>query len=165
VSTPAERAALRNRIRLDSEESKQLRKAISKERESLVDDAATDAVRAMTLAKPTLSPSAPMIADVFRAYLEDPEKRDLDGRTRLIQIIAKLVEVATSDSPKNIAAAELLIERGYGKAKPSDEALNALAKGGVQIVYIEAPDVAIGTQRKALPAKPEFVDCEILKED
>ncbi len=164
MSSPSERAALRRRAKLDSESSQLLREAIAAEREEAVDDAATDAVHAMTLTNPKVSATAPMIADVFRMYLEDPARKDGDGRTRLIQIISKLVEVATSDSPKNIAAAELLIERGYGKPKPSDEALDAMAKGGVQIVYIEAPQVPIGEERKALPAKPDFIDAEVVSE-
>jgi hypothetical protein len=58
------------------------------------------------------------------------------------------------------------MERSYGKPKPSDEALDAMAKGGVQLVYVAPPpDVPFAEEKKALPKVPEFIDAEFTEGD
>ena len=85
--------------------------------------------------------------------------------TRLRRIMESLYDTATDTmSPKQVAAAKLLFERAWGATKPSDEALDALAKGGIQLVYVAAPEVPAAEERKALPSKPEFIDAELVEE-
>jgi hypothetical protein len=165
VSSPSERAALRRRAKLDSDQAEIIRAGIIEEREKAIDDAESAAQEALTLAKPVVPKTAPLISNIFRSYLEDESSRDENGQTRLVQIIQNLVATAVSGSPKSIAAAQLLIEYGYGKPKPSDEALDAMAKGGVQIVYINAPEVPLAEERRALPATPEFIEAEFVSEE
>jgi hypothetical protein len=107
-------------------------------------------------------------AEVIRRFLEDGRKGALDdkGQTRLVRMIEKMYQVAVSDSPRNIDAFKALMERSYGKPKPSDEALDAMAKGGVQLVYVAPPpDVPFAEEKKALPKVPEFIDAEFTEGD
>lgn len=105
---------------------------------------------------------APLTNDSFKTFLEG--KDPATGRSRLRSIQNKMYEVAKSDSPRNIAAATFLVERGYGKAKLADEDRAALVKGGVQLVYIEAPKVPMAEKRLPLPEKPDFIDAEFTEE-
>jgi hypothetical protein len=101
-------------------------------------------------------------ADVIRVFLESRKKGALDenGQNRLARMVAKMYEVATSDSPRNIEAFKALMERAYGRPSMAEEDRDAVSRGGVQIVYVAAPEVAEGEQRKALPSKPEFLEAE-----
>ena len=100
-------------------------------------------------------------SEVIRKFLES-KKHGLDekGRTRFIQIIQCMFNIATNPkSMKQVEAAKFLIERAYGKAKPSEDELDAMAKGGVRIVLVNQPtDVP---EQVALPApKPDFIEAE-----
>lgn len=62
-----------------------------------------------------------------------------------------------------MAAANLLIERGFDKTASSDEDLEAMKQGGMKVIVMNAPPV-----RAELPEKPARVvpvlEAEIVKE-
>lgn len=102
-----------------------------------------------------------------QSYLEvDPDAESpRANKSRLRRVLESIYETAVDTrSPRQVAAASLLLERGYGKPKPSDEALDALARGGIQLVYVAAPEVPVAQERKPLPSKPEFINAEILED-
>ena len=106
-------------------------------------------------------------SELLRRFLEDGRRGAVNekGQTRLIQMFAKMHEVSISNSPRNVLAFQALCERAYGKSKPSDEALDALAKGGVQIVYVAPPELPERSEQPSLPPKPEFIEAEFAEED
>ena len=106
-------------------------------------------------------------ADKMRRYLECGTKaaRGEDGRTRFQRILDNMVEIASDPQhPDAVAAARLLFERGYGKPMPSPEGIDVIRGGGVQLVYVTPPEVAVGEERKALPPRPDFLAAEIVQE-
>lgn len=105
-------------------------------------------------------------AELIRKFLEDGRKGAVNakGQTRLIQMIEKMYEVATGSGQKNVQAFEALMARAYGKPKPSDEALDALAKGGVQIVYVAPPELP-EAQREQFKPVPNFIEGEVVDND
>jgi hypothetical protein len=87
------------------------------------------------------------------------------GLTRLQEIWQCLYSQAISDkSPKQIEAAKVLFERAFGKPRPSDDELGALAQGGIQLVYIAPPDVP---KLNAAPTDEDvpFIPAEIIPEE
>lgn len=145
---------------LSPEELKEVKQGITRARRAAIRQTEREADDALAL-RPT-GPGSPIVSDQFKNFLEEPEVPG--GVTRLRRIMHKMYEVAISDSPKNTVAAEFLVERGFGKAKLADEDRDALAKGGVQLVYIEAPQVPDAEERLALPGTPEFLDAEFTEE-
>lgn len=101
-------------------------------------------------------------ADMVRRFLISKSKGSLDekGRTRFIRMLDNMVRIASSKSPQAVAAFSALCDRAYGKARPHDDELDALTKGGIQIVYV-APTELDGEVREAkniLPPKPDFIE-------
>jgi hypothetical protein len=68
-------------------------------------------------------------------------------------------------SPFAVAAANLLLDRAYGKVKPSEEELGAIERGGTKIVLVSPQDVGMA-EPPALPSgpQPDFLDVEIVDE-
>jgi hypothetical protein len=106
-------------------------------------------------------------ADLVRRFLEDARKGALNEKrqTRLIAMIDRMHQIALSDKPQNVMAFSALMDRAYGKPKPSEEALDALAKGGVQIVYVAPPELPEQGDALALPPKPEFIEAEFTEDE
>jgi hypothetical protein len=106
-------------------------------------------------------------ADLIRRFLEDGRKGALNEKkqTRLIAMIDRMHQIALSDKPQNVMAFSALMDRAYGKPKPSEEALDALAKGGVQIVYVAPPELPEQGDVPALPPKPEFIEAEFTEDE
>jgi hypothetical protein len=106
-------------------------------------------------------------ADLVRRFLEDARKGALNEKrqTRLIAMIDRMHQIALSDKPQNVMAFSALMDRAYGKPKPSEEALDALAKGGVQIVYVAPPELPEGNDLPALPPKADFIEAEIVEDE
>jgi len=76
-----------------------------------------------------------------------------------------MIDIASDPNhPDSVAAARLLFERGYGKPMPSEEEIDVIRGGGVQLVYITPPDVPFAEERKPLPARPDFLNAEIVDE-
>ena len=102
--------------------------------------------------------------EFIREYLLDDRKIACDrkGKTKFEQIIENLFEIATSKVPQAKACAELLLERGFGKTKPSDEELDAKKRTGYQIIVMPQGKLNIPTEELALPAPPEpdFIDAD-----
>jgi len=135
-----------------------IRTGLLEKRNEAVDKVEQDSEVALTTGTVPPAGQAPLTGDNFKTFLEQKDPKT--GKARLRSIQEKMYEVAVSDSPRNITAATFLVERGYGKAKLADEDRAALAKGGVQLVYIEAPKVSMAEKRKELPDKPDFIDAE-----
>jgi hypothetical protein len=102
-------------------------------------------------------------ADIIRKFLECSRvsTKDEYGRTRLEQMIANMVEIAKSpEHPHAVAAFVALCDRAYGRPRPSEEEADAIAKGGITLVYVDRPqfdpDIPIAEPRPALPPVPEF---------
>jgi hypothetical protein len=101
-------------------------------------------------------------ADVIRKFLECSRRsaKDEYGRTRLEQMIANMVEIAKSpEHPHAVAAFVALCDRAYGRPRPSEEEADAIAKGGITLVYVNRPeidpDIPFAAPALAAPA-PEF---------
>lgn len=108
----------------------------------------------------------PSSSDVIKDFLESNRNCDVDqkGHNRLIQVVKNMVDIATSPrSPFAVAAANFLFDRAYGKPKPSVEEIEAIGKGGIQLVYVsqQANDPDIPVRRELPEAKPEFVEGEV----
>jgi hypothetical protein len=102
-------------------------------------------------------------ASKLRRYLESGTKQatDSEGRNRLRQILDNLVEIASDPQhPHSVSAAQVLLDRGYGKPAPSQEELGAIRTGGFQIVYMERPLIngPVEDYAPPLPPQPDFLD-------
>src|SRR5262249_1152982 len=65
------------------------------------------------------------------------------------------------------ASIELLLAYGYDKPKPAPDELDAMKKGGFQVVFVERGGLE-NVPRRALPqpeSKPEFIDADFKEED
>jgi hypothetical protein len=107
------------------------------------------------------------LASQVRNYLESAKKRavDKEGRNRLQQVLENLFRIAASEEhPHAVAAAQVLLDRAYGKPKPSEEELDAIKGSGFQLVYVQRPEIDPDIpQQQELPApKPDFLDAEIV---
>jgi hypothetical protein len=78
-------------------------------------------------------------------------------------MVANMVEIAKSPKhPHAVAAFVALCDRAYGRPRPSEEEAQAVAKGGITLVYVDRPaidpDIPIieAEAVQALPAPPEF---------
>jgi hypothetical protein len=103
------------------------------------------------------------LASQVRSYLESAKKQavDKEGRNRLQRIFDTLFTIATDEKhPHAVAAAQVLLDRAYGKPKPSDEELGAIQKSGFQLVYVNRPEIDPEiVEHKALPPpRPDFLD-------
>jgi len=83
------------------------------------------------------------LADKLRRCLESPQSRDGRGRNELQQIFDNIIRIAKSRSPHAVTAAQFLCDRAYGKPKPSDEEMDAIPTGGVQLIYVERIDPSL----------------------
>ena len=103
-------------------------------------------------------------SEIVRRFLESRRECDLDekGQTRFIRMIANMVRIASSKSPLSVSAFNALMDRAYGKAKPSVEEAEAISKAGIQIVYLQPTltDTEIAGEKKLLPPEPDFIDAE-----
>lgn len=104
---------------------------------------------------------------LVRDFLTDSRSVCMDraGHNRLYQVFKNMFELASTKGPQAVRAAEFLMDRGWGTAKPSDEELNARKKpGGYQVVVLSAPGelskVPVEEDKAALPPAPDFVDAQ-----
>lgn len=108
------------------------------------------------------------VATTIRKFLECSKevtlREDPSRRTRLLRMVENMVILASGRSPNSVAAFNALMDRAYGKARPHDDALDAVAKGGLQIVYLNPPqldgEVKEAGARQA--PRPEFVEGEVI---
>lgn len=109
-------------------------------------------------------------SEVIRRFLEDSRKKSVnaEGQTRLIRMIENMFNIATSArSALSVQAFNALMDRAYGKAKPSEEELGAIKDGGFKLIYVQPPEISPEQieQFKELPApKPDFIEGEIVEE-
>jgi hypothetical protein len=104
------------------------------------------------------------LANKLRGYLESPKGVDEQGRNRRDRIFATLVGIAEDrDDPRAVAAAAVVLDRAYGKPRPSDEELDAVRRCGFQIIYLDRPELADVPERVEPPPRvPHFLDSEIV---
>jgi hypothetical protein len=128
--------------------------------------------------KPRPLPSTKEITRLGRTLLNSaeagPDGKAIKGTaTRHRRIFDNLVRIATleTEDPKAlmavIKAAELLYLRYVGKPSASEEELEALKTSGVKIVVVQPPELvnnAPAEERKE-PAKPSFLDAEIIQQN
>lgn len=106
---------------------------------------------------------------VIRRFLATKAEGGLDGKkiSRLVRMTENIVKIASGKSPQAVAAYTALLDRAYGKVKSFDEDGESLARGGIQVVFVENPAIEgeIVQAKKSLPPKPDFVDVELEEED
>lgn len=98
-------------------------------------------------------------AELVRKFLHSRKPQLLDdlGRNAFEQVLWSMVEVATNPrSPMCVSAANFLFDRGFGKAKPSEEELAAVKEGGARFVLVQAQDIKPARQKKLPEPRPEF---------
>jgi hypothetical protein len=113
-------------------------------------------------------------AEVVRLWLHERvnERRkvglDSKGLQRFLRILNAMYRTAMDPRSKNqVAAAKLLLERGFGVAKLAEEDAEAIRKGGLTLVYVNRPEIdeSIPMAKPELPAaEPEFVEGEVVDE-
>jgi hypothetical protein len=112
-------------------------------------------------------------ADWIKEFLHtaDPgEVRKYGKRreTRFEMITRNVVRIAMSPtSPLAISAYNALMDRAYGRPKPSEEEVDAIKSGGFQLVFVQRPEVDPEIEQakeKALP-KPDFIPGEFREEE
>ena len=103
-------------------------------------------------------------AKVIREFLCDPRPAHCDrkGRNRFLQLINNQFEIGMGKSPQATKATEFLLDRGFGKAKPSEEELDANRRTGYQIIVMPQAQLNVPVEEmKALePPKPDFIDAD-----
>jgi len=82
------------------------------------------------------------IANKLRRWLESPKKTAIDdqGRRRLQRIFDTLLAVATDpDHPHAVSAAQVLLDRAYGRPRSSEEEIDGAQTGQIQVVIVNRP--------------------------
>ena len=90
---------------------------------------------------------------------------DRQGRNRFLQLLLKLHETAMSGKgPYSVSAANILLERGFGKIKPSDEEVDMNRNKGMNVVYVSKIEnnIPIHEETPAMLPQPEFLEGEIV---
>ena len=78
------------------------------------------------------------------------------GKRRIYSIFETLYKNASNDrSPQSKASAELMFAYGFDKPKPAPDELDAMAKSGFQVVYVERGGLEDVPHEPALPPAPE----------
>lgn len=114
--------------------------------------------------------SAEVVRMWFRERVRAGKRPKLDskGVQRFLRVLDAMYNTAMDPRSKNqVAAAKLLLERGYGVAKMADEDAEAIKKGGLTLVYVNRPEIdeSIPMAPKELPpAEPEFIEAEVVNE-
>ena len=99
--------------------------------------------------------------DLVRAFLE---AKIIDGTPRILRIINKIYNKAMDDkSPFQIQAAQLLLNRAYGKERSADEDLDAIKKGGITVV-INRPTLDLEDQKELPAPAPDYIEAEFMEE-
>lgn len=109
-----------------------------------------------------------MLEQAVRDFLLSPDK---DGKKRLIKVIEQTYKRALDPrSAQGAVSSAMLLDRGFGKVRPSEEETDAMKKG-IIAVYMNNPELSDVPERPAeLPAPkldPEYagtIDAEIVKE-
>lgn len=111
------------------------------------------------------------VAAEIRKFLECSKevvlREDPARRTRLFRMVANMVHIAEGKGPNSVAAFNALMDRAYGKSRPHDDALDAVAKGGLQIVYLNPPQLE-GEVKEAGPTtapSPEFIEAQFTEDE
>ena len=97
-------------------------------------------------------------------HQQDPKAKDTRSRLETL-IEATYKRAVDMRSGQGKASTELLLAYGYEKPKPAVDELDAIAKSGLQLVYINRAGLEDVEKQKELPApKPEFIDAEIVED-
>ena len=103
-------------------------------------------------------------SEMVRRFLDGSEAKR--GPKRIVEIMHALYrEAVNGRSIKQIEAAKVLLARAYGKEKPSEDELNALAAGGIQLVYVQPPVVDVMKAGPVEQPVPEFIGAEFQEEE
>ena len=78
------------------------------------------------------------------------------------RIFDTLLAIATDpDHPHAVGAAQLLLDRAYGRVRPSEEVIDGTQAGQIQVVIANRPTVPKYVEPPPLD-EPKFVDGEIV---
>ena len=78
-------------------------------------------------------------------------------------MFAQAIDVKSGQQKAN---AELILAYGVDKPKPAQDELDAMAKSGLQVVYVDRRGLEDVPEGKELPApKPEFIEAEVVEEE
>jgi len=101
---------------------------------------------------------------IVRQFLLDERKSQCDrqGRNRFLQLLMRLHEIGMSKSPQAVAAINALLDRGFGKIKPSDEEIELNKNRGYKVVHIHSVqgNIPVESDQPALPPAPQFLEAE-----
>lgn len=83
------------------------------------------------------------------------------GHDRLQEVLESVFETAVDRrSPQQVAAARELLDRGFDKAKPSTEELDAVEKSGIRLVYVDRAALPVEEKRELPAPQPDFLPAE-----
>lgn len=102
-------------------------------------------------------------AKVIRKFLMTRNVNALNakGQTRFVAMLENMACIAAGKSPQAVAAYVALMDRAFGKARPHDDELEAIGKGGIQIVYVAPTELeTVSGENLILPPAPDFIDAE-----
>jgi hypothetical protein len=103
---------------------------------------------------------------MVQLFLLDERRSQCDrqGRSRFLQLLLRLHEIAMGKGPQAVAAINVLMERAFGKIKPSDEELDVSRQRGFNVVYVERiqNNLPVHEDTPALLPQPEFLDGELV---
>jgi hypothetical protein len=97
-----------------------------------------------------------------RANPDDPR-----SATRYVKMLENMFRIAAGANPQAaVAAFNALMDRAHGKPRPSEEEIDAIAKGGIQLVYVARPELDAPEKRMELTAPvPDFIEGEFTEEE
>ena len=102
-------------------------------------------------------------AELLRKFLNRKETGAKNSRWH--EMITAMYKLAVNNkSPRQVDAFKALAERAYGRPRPSEDELDALAAGGLQIVYLTPPVNVPGKVVGAAPV-PDFLPAEFEEEE
>lgn len=98
-------------------------------------------------------------------HSQDPKSKLTQSRlqTMLESVYKRAVDMRSGQGK---ASAELLLAYGYEKPKPAADELDAMARSGLQVVFVNRPELNDVPKMEALPEpKPEFINAEIVEDE
>ena len=93
-------------------------------------------------------------------------RKNNNGKTNWECVLMKIYDTAlNTKSPFQIQAAEFLATRAWGKAKMADSDAEAIAKGGLQLVFVQRPELPPDAVQPLLQEdNPSFIEGEVVGE-
>ncbi len=107
------------------------------------------------------------IQQEMQRFLLAQDHRSKDPKTHLQTMIeAGHRRAVDMRSGQGKAITELFLAYAFEKPKPAEDELQAMEKSGLQVVYINHPELAdVPKQKELLKPEPKFLEGEVIEED